>query len=87
MTRTLLLRFVAVCHLLRAVFLFGLRRFPARPGLDGRFASQNRKMTRTPLLRFVDVCRLLQAVFLFGLRRFSRSSRIGTDVLLRKTEK
>jgi len=26
--------------------------FPARPGLDGRFASQNRKMTRTPHLKY-----------------------------------
>ena len=77
MTRTLLLRFVDVCRLLRAVFLFGLRRFPARPGLDGRFASKNRKMTRTPLLRFVAVCRLLRAVFLFGLRRFPARPGLG----------
>ena len=48
MTRTLLLRFVAVCRLLRAVFLSGLRRFPARPGLGQTFCSAKPKNDAHP---------------------------------------
>ena len=48
MTRTPLLRFVAVCRLLRVVFLFGLRRFPARPGLGRTFCSAKPKKDAHP---------------------------------------
>lgn len=48
MTRTPLLRFVAVCRLLRAVFLFGLRRFPARPGLGRTFCFAKPKNDAHP---------------------------------------
>jgi hypothetical protein len=86
MTRTPLLRFVDVCRLLQAVFLFGLRRFPTRPGLERTFCFAKPKNDAHPASPICGCMPSPSSGFLIWSAPFSRSSRIGTDVLLCKTE-
>ena len=87
LTRTLLLRFVAVCRLLRAVFLFGLRRFSRSSRTRRTFCFAKPKNDAHSASPICGCMPSPSSGFLIWSAPFSCSSRIGTDVLLRKTEK